>query len=54
MVEPGMEGVAESKAALRFWREEWSGKSFMAIGAKAPDMEDMQALHRQIQDVRNH
>ena len=34
MVEPGMEGVAESEAALRFWREEWAGQSFMAIGAK--------------------
>lgn len=48
MVEPGMEGVAEAEAALRFWREEWSGKSFMAIGAKAPDMEGMQTLRSQI------
>lgn len=48
MVEPGMEGVAESEAALRFWREEWSGQSFMAIGAKAPDAETMQALRSQI------
>jgi haloalkane dehalogenase len=48
MVEPGMEGVAEAKAALRFWREEWSGKSFMAIGAKAPDIDDMQTLRSQI------
>jgi hypothetical protein len=46
MVEPGMEGVAE--AALRFWREDWSGKSFMAIGANAPDSDDMQTLRRQI------
>lgn len=48
MVEPGMEGVAESRAALRFWREEWSGQSFMAIGAKDPDVAAMQALHNQI------
>jgi haloalkane dehalogenase len=48
MVEPGMEGVAEAKAALKFWREEWSGKSFMAIGAKAPDTEDMRTLCSQI------
>jgi haloalkane dehalogenase len=48
MVEPGMEGVAEAEAAVRYWREEWSGKSFMAIGAKAPDMDDMQTLRSQI------
>lgn len=34
MVEPHMDGVAEAQAALRFWTEEWSGQSFMAIGAK--------------------
>ena len=48
MVEPGMEGVAEAEAALRFWREEWCGQSFMAIGAKAPDAETMQVLRSQI------
>lgn len=48
MVEPGMDGVAESEAALKFWKEEWSGQSFMAIGAKAPDAETMQALRIQI------
>ena len=48
MVDPEMEGVAEAEAALRFWREEWSGKSFMAIGAKDPDADTMQALHSQI------
>ena len=48
MVEPGMEGVAESEAALRFWREEWAGQSFMAIGAKHPDAPTMHTLRRQI------
>jgi len=48
MVEPEMDGVAEAKAGLRFWTEEWSGQSFMAIGAKDPDVETMQALRKQI------
>jgi len=30
MVEPGMEGVAESEAALRSWRRKWSGQSSVA------------------------
>jgi haloalkane dehalogenase len=48
MVEPHMDGVAEALAALRFWTEEWSGQSFMAIGAKDPDAETMQALRATI------
>lgn len=48
MVDSGMEGVAESKAALRFWAEEWSGETFMAIGANDPDVETMQTLRHQI------
>ncbi|HEX2820700.1 MAG TPA: haloalkane dehalogenase [Streptosporangiaceae bacterium] len=48
MVEPEMEGVAESRAALRFWKEEWQGQSFMAIGMKDPDVETMQALRASI------
>jgi haloalkane dehalogenase len=48
MVEPGMEGVAESEAALRFWREEWAGQSFMAIGAKHPDAATMHGLRSEI------
>jgi haloalkane dehalogenase len=47
MVEPEMEGVAEAEAAVRFWKE-WSGQSFMAIGAKDPDVEAMQTLRKQI------
>lgn len=48
MVEPGMEGVAEAKAALRFWSEEWSGQTFMAIGAKDLDAGTMQGLRSAI------
>ena len=48
MVEPDMDGVAEAKAAVRFWSKEWTGKSFMAIGAKAPDGDDMQTLRSHI------
>ncbi len=36
MIEPGMEGVETSKRALKFWREDWDGESFMAIGAQDP------------------
>ncbi|MGB5102759.1 MAG: haloalkane dehalogenase [Steroidobacteraceae bacterium] len=35
-VEPGMEGVAESQRAAEFFRERWSGQSFMAIGLQDP------------------
>jgi haloalkane dehalogenase len=48
MVQPEMEGVTESRAALGFWTEEWSGQSFMAIGMKDPDVETMQALRAKI------
>lgn len=30
------DGLAISRRALRFWREEWTGESFMAIGMKDP------------------
>lgn len=32
MVEPGMEGIPEAKAAAEFWSHEWSGPTYMAIG----------------------
>lgn len=44
MVEPEMEGVPEAQAAAQFWAQEWSGQSFMAIGAKDPDGATMDAL----------
>ncbi len=36
MTSPDMPGVAESKAAARFWSEDWSGPTFMAVGAADP------------------
>ena len=36
MVEPDMEGVETSRRAVRWWREEWRGESFMAVGAQDP------------------
>jgi haloalkane dehalogenase len=48
MVKPEMDGVAESRAALKFWTTEWSGQSYMAIGMKDPDAETMQALRAKI------
>ena len=36
MTDPDMEGVGTSKRALKFWREEWAGESFMAIGKQDP------------------
>ncbi len=46
MVEPGMEGVETSKRAVKFWRDDWRGKSFMAVGAQDPvlGIEVMQAM----------
>jgi haloalkane dehalogenase len=32
MVEPGMQGVATAKEAMRFWSSSWDGLTFMAIG----------------------
>lgn len=36
MTDPGMPGVIESKAAIRFWSEKWRGQTFMAVGAADP------------------
>ncbi len=48
MVAPDMPGVAEAKAALRFWGEEWAGPTFMAIGGKDADRATMDTLRGQI------
>jgi haloalkane dehalogenase len=48
MVEPEMEGVAESRAALKFWADEWSGQTFMAIGLNDPDVDTMHVLRAAI------
>ncbi len=36
MTDPGMAGIAEAKRAAEFWRDEWSGPSFMAVGMADP------------------
>jgi pimeloyl-ACP methyl ester carboxylesterase len=35
-VAPDMEGVAESRRAAEFFRERWTGRTFMAIGLQDP------------------
>ncbi|SDD91252.1 haloalkane dehalogenase [Kordiimonas lacus] len=36
MTAPDMEGVGTSKRAAKFWNEDWTGETFMAIGMKDP------------------
>jgi len=36
MTDQGMEGIETSKRAVKFWKEDWNGKSFMAVGAQDP------------------
>ena len=36
MTAPDMEGVKTSKRAAAWWRDDWTGKSFMAVGAQDP------------------
>ncbi len=52
MVEPHMEGVETSKRAAHFWREEWQGQSFMAVGAADPvlGVDVMKSMHALIKD----
>jgi pimeloyl-ACP methyl ester carboxylesterase len=47
MTDPAMPGVPESRAAMKFWSEQWNGKAFMAIGAADPvlGVEVMRKLH---------
>ena len=35
-IEPGMQGVQTSRRAAKWWREQWDGASFMAIGMQDP------------------
>ena len=46
-VDPAMEGADTGRAAVDFWSNRWTGKSFMAIGAADPVLGPpaMQALH---------
>jgi pimeloyl-ACP methyl ester carboxylesterase len=36
MTSPDMEGVTEAKEAARWWREDWRGPTFMAVGMADP------------------
>lgn len=36
MTAPGMAGIKEASRARRFWREEWTGHTFMAVGMRDP------------------
>jgi haloalkane dehalogenase len=47
MTDPAMPGVPESRAAMKFWSEQWNGPAFMAIGAADPvlGVEVMRKLH---------
>lgn len=53
--EPHLEGVATSLKAAQFWKTEWEGESFMAVGTQdqmlgLPVMTHMQALIRNCPD----
>ena len=52
MIEPDMEGVNTSKRAAQFWRDEWLGESFMAVGAQDPVLgpEVMERMRSLIKD----
>ena len=48
MTDPGMEGVETSKRAAAWWKNEWQGESFMAVGEQDPvlgptQMKDLRA-----------
>src|SRR5690606_12648919 len=47
---PESDGAAVSREAARFWREQWAGRSFMAIGQQDPVLGEpvMRALRQQI------
>ncbi len=50
MTDPSMAGVAESVAAVEFWSQQWTGRSFMAWGGADPVLGPpvMEKLHGQI------
>jgi pimeloyl-ACP methyl ester carboxylesterase len=45
MVEPGMDGVDISKRAAEWWSKDWSGDTFMAVGAQDPVLGTNQMEH---------
>lgn len=50
MTDPDMEGVDTSKRAASWWQQEWSGPTFMAVGAQDPVLgpDQMTVLRAQI------
>ena len=52
MVAPDMEGVDVSRRAAEWWAKDWTGPSFMAVGAQDPvlGLTHMQALRGQIRN----
>ncbi|MCR9269280.1 MAG: haloalkane dehalogenase [Hyphomonadaceae bacterium] len=50
MTDPSMEGVETSKRAAAWWRSEWHGESFMAVGVQDPVLgpNQMQSLRATI------
>ena len=51
-VDPAMEGVDHGRASAAFFREQWAGQSFMAIGQADPVLGEpvMRALHATIRN----
>ncbi|MCF8879085.1 haloalkane dehalogenase [Hyphobacterium sp. SN044] len=51
-INPSMEGVDTGMAAAKFWSQDWSGDSFMAIGMQDPVLGPpaMRALHKLIRN----
>ncbi len=52
MTEPDMEGVNTSKRAAAFWRDDWQGESFMAIGVQDPVL-GRDVMERMCKLIRN-
>jgi hypothetical protein len=50
-VEPGMDGIELGQRARKFWSNDWSGESFMAIGLRdavlgEPVMDELRSVIR--------
>lgn len=50
--DPGMEGVDTGLAAAKFWNQDWTGESFMAIGMQDPVL-GPPAMHAMRKLIRN-
>lgn len=51
MTDPGMAGVDIARAAREWWRDEWSGPTFMAVGMQDPVL-GPPVMERLRQDIR--